>query len=259
MSTTAPLQRFVITGYVTRHFQAAPDAPKQPGGSCWHCGTAIANCVQLQNVDTGEQVEVGTTCAERVGLDPAELKRYLAEKFAEERMARSQAAAERRQAEDEATDLAETLVHGEHGTESRYVAGDRCDACRAAAPHGTTHRFYDGGCRCLVCVEHMIEAERFEIRDDITVLVDIETGMLVEDARLVDTRHGLRWRSDERDVWLGFNPARRSTLANKGYLEAEVPMLTRPASRRSDRIWIEVCPMASPIVDSWGEPIARAV
>jgi hypothetical protein len=47
-------------------------------------------------------------------------------------------------------------------------------------------------------------------------------GSLVEDARLCNTRYGMKWRSDEDDVWLSYKPVRESTLAKKGYKEVTV-------------------------------------
>lgn len=55
-----------------------------------------------------------------------------------------------------------------------------------------------------------------------TVLVDAETGEAVAGARIVRTRFGMRWRIDETDEWLAYMPERASTLARKGYAEAEI-------------------------------------
>ena len=69
-TTIAPLQNYRIVGVTEKVHQPSPDAPARPGGSCWHCGTAIRVCVIAQNTETGEKVTIGTTCAERIGLDP---------------------------------------------------------------------------------------------------------------------------------------------------------------------------------------------
>lgn len=53
------------------------------------------------------------------------------------------------------------------------------------------------------------------------VLTDLD-GQPIADARLISTKFGLKWRSDELDVWLPYQPARVSTLANKGFAEAEL-------------------------------------
>ncbi len=42
------------------------------------------------------------------------------------------------------------------------------------------------------------------------------------DARVVDTRYGLRWRVDATDEWLPVAPKREATLAKRGYREVRV-------------------------------------
>jgi hypothetical protein len=46
-------------------------------------------------------------------------------------------------------------------------------------------------------------------------------GEIVQDARVVRTRFGERWRIDRTDEWLPYRPARESTLAKYGYREIE--------------------------------------
>jgi len=53
-----------------------------------------------------------------------------------------------------------------------------------------------------------------------TVLVEIASGKVVTDARVVRTRYGMKYRIDRTDEWLPYHPARESTLAKKGYREA---------------------------------------
>lgn len=53
-------------------------------------------------------------------------------------------------------------------------------------------------------------------------------GTDVADARVVDTRYGRRWRVDSADAWLPYMPARKSTLAKRGYGE-RVETVVAPA------------------------------
>lgn len=240
-----------------------PAARLVPGGSCWHCGTGIAIEVVIQSTETGEVHTIGTTCAERVGLNGPELKAFLADRYAEERAERSAANVRARREAFEAEEAALEALHGPHGSLSRFLAGcsghssGLCDACWDAAPHGTWQRFRHRGCRCLACVEDEIETSpgRYWVNEHYTVVVDVETGEVVDDARMVDTKYGTRWRSDDHGVWLPFKPARRRTLADKGYVEAEVPMLLRRWKSRDGHGNTPVLRLGDPIVDRWGEPI----
>jgi hypothetical protein len=252
--TLPPLADFVIVGVENRRYQAAPDAPSQPGGSCWHCGAAIVVCVLAQSRATGEVVTIGTTCAERTGLDAEELRKFLAEKFAAERAERAEgnrlariAAGERREAEA-------TGEFGEHGTANRWESGCRCDDCWTVAPHGTIERVRRFGCSCEECVSAALSTDEYRLYDR-DVLVDLSTGARVLDAREVSTKYGSRWRSDELDVWLPVNPARRTTLSSKGFVEAEVPHLCERRGRGAREWWETVAVLAEPTVDSWGEAI----
>lgn len=256
---TAPLTNFRIIGVRENWYKAAPDAPKQPGGSCWHCGTGIAIEVVIRSTETGETHTIGTTCAERVGLNKAELKAFLADKYAEERYQRSKAgreAAQRAAVEREAREAAE---HGPHGTESRYQSGCYCDPCTAAAPHGTPHRFH-AKCRCLTCVDWAVHADKdygeWFIVPDWDVIVDLGDGEIVP-AKKVDTRYGYRWCVNNGAAWLPVQPKRRDTLAKKGYTEAEVPMLVERCGRGRDSWLKPICRLGDPIADRWGEPIPR--
>ncbi len=261
---TAPLQDFRVVGVQENWYSAAP-GHRQPGGSCWHCGTGIAVEVLARNTTTGEVVTIGSTCAERIGLDPAGLKRYLSERFAEQRAERSAAARKAQRAKHEAREAADAAAHGEHGTPGRYLAGCLCQPCMEAAPHGTFHRFTTGACRCLDCCDALVAARPYGVARphegyryvQRTVLVDVETGEIIRDARRVETRYGYRWRSDARNVWLPVAPARRSTLASKGYVEAEAPYIVETSKGRQGWFDEPVCRVGLPVFDRWGEPIAH--
>ncbi|MEU7631663.1 hypothetical protein AB0C34_16995 [Nocardia sp. NPDC049220] len=248
-ATIAPLADYVITGYDTRYYQPAPGV-QLPGGTCWHCGTAIAICVQIRHRTTEETHEIGSTCAERVGLDVTELKKMLRDRYAAIR--NEQAAAERK-AHREATDA----KLGEHGTETRYSNGCRCPECRATAPHGTVTR-WNAGCGCLECVDRILEAEpkRYWVIEDYPVMVELATGRIV-DAEVFPTRYGSSWcvkTDDGRKVWLAIEPARRSTHTKKGYVEARAPMLVESGRDRERARLL----LGEPLVDLWGELIAHS-
>jgi hypothetical protein len=260
----APLQRYLIVDVVER-WAGAGDA-RVPAGACWHCGSAIAYCVLIEQIDTGEQHEIGTTCAERIGLDPGALKKMLAAKFANDRATR---AARRRQADIEAAARAEaaaTAQYGPHGTEARFHRGCMCDACQAAAPHGITHRAigideyrvaarFFAGCRCLECIEAVVQldAERgyrdgYRIVENVTVVVDVKTGVTVE-AKKLNTRYGWRWCVRGGQAWLPVAPEQRQAQAKFGFVEVVAPWLV--AGREA------IIPLGCPIVDAWGEPLPR--
>lgn len=266
MGTTAdrdaPLTRYQLVGIVERW--AGNGEARVPAGGCWHCGAAIAYCVQIRHTDTGEQHEIGTTCAERVGLDSDALKRLLADKYANDRATR---AAWRRQADEEADARAEataTAQHGPHGTETRFASGCPCDECQTAAPHGIAQRAgesyrvaarFFAGCRCLECIEAVVtlDAERgyrdrYRIVENLPVVIDLTTGTVVK-ARTVMTRYGRRWCVREGAAWLPVAPQRRSTQAKHGFVEAAAPWLV--GGREA------LTPLGCPIVDAWGEPLPR--
>lgn len=261
-SDGAPLERYQIIDLVERW--AGEGDARVPAGACWHCGSAIAYCVQIRHIDTGEQHEIGTTCAERVGLDTAALKRMLAAKFADDRAAR---AAWRRHANAEAAaqaDAAATLQHGPHGTETRFHSGCMCDACQGAAPHGITQRAGQGyrvaarffaGCRCLECIEAVValDAENglrdgYRIVENVAVVIDLSTGKTAG-AKKLDTRYGRRWCVRGGMAWLPVAPQRRQDQAKLGYVETVAPWLV--SGREA------IIPLGCPIVDAWGEPLPR--
>lgn len=261
-ASAAPLMAYRIIDVVERW--AGDGEARFPAGSCWHCGSAIAYCVQIRHVQTDERHEIGTTCAERVGLDPDALKRMLAEKYADDRAAR---AAWRRQANAEAAARAESTAaaqHGPHGTETRFVSGCMCDECQAAAPHGIAQRASEGyriaarffaGCRCLECVDAVValDAESgycngYRIVEALTFIVDLTTGKAAK-AKKVTTRYGRRWCVRDGAAWLPVTPQRREAQAKHGFVEASAPWLV--GGREA------IAPLGCPIVDAWGERIPR--
>lgn len=260
----APLRDYRIVGVQDNVYQAAPGAPKQPGGSCWHCGTGIMVEVVIQNTKTHETHTIGTTCAERVGLDRVELKAMLAEKFAEERRVASAEYQRQARAEWEARDAAMTEEFGPHGTESRYwrEAEDLsfCEVCIAAAPHGTPHRYHFGKCRCLVCLDAAVTEDRDFEYAELSGLVRLSTGELATEARIVDTQYGIKWVVDEADgstSWIPVNPARRTTQTKHGYVEADVEWFVERCGPRGRKWSKRIVPLSCPLVDIYGEPIVR--
>ena len=252
MPTTNALQNYRIVGFDVRHYQATPDAPKQPGASCDYCGTAIVNCVLIQERTTGERMVIGTDCAERVGLDAAQVKALMDARYAEIRAEQRAAEADARRAAAaiREAELAGTL--GAHGTAERFAAGCQCPDCLAAAPHGTQWKFREGACVCGLCLDYAL-AQGFTIIST-RVIVDLRTGLVLDDARIVDGRYGTQFRSDSADVWAPFTPpARRTTAERKGVTYAEAEYLVRQGRRGTFR----AARLSSPIVDQWGEAIER--
>lgn len=250
-----PLKDYRVVGFVRKTSSPTPGV-NLPGSTCWHCGAGIINCVQARHIETDETIDVGMDCAERTGLDKAALKKMLREKFAEERATRRrrQTAAER--AREEAEEAEAVRRFGEHGTESRYSDGNcRCVGCRSVAPHGTQDRLEDGNCYCPECVEAAIDSGSYEI-DTRRVLVDLETGRPIPAAKAVSTRYGTRWvvESNEGTEWYPYGRKRRSTMADRGLLEADAPHLVRIGREYN---WA-VTALEPPEVDVWGEPIERA-
>lgn len=269
----APLTRYRIIDVVER-WTGVGEA-RFPAGSCWHCGMAIAHCVQIRHVDSGEVHEIGTTCAERVGLSATDLRRFLSEKYAAERSAR---AATRRQSEADAAAASEAAiaaVHGAHGSESRFESGCNCAECRSIAPHGITQRRgdrdrravrFEAGCRCLDCIDAAVvvstESSRgggLRIIEDFVVVVDLATGEVVGDARIVSGPYGPSWCINDGATWMTVAPKRRSTQAKKGFVQATAPWLVQESSPRAGRqSFIDpIAPIGSPVVDAWGEPLPR--
>lgn len=62
------LPPYEFRGHERRAYQAAPDAPVQPGGSCSYCGTGIIDCFKLRSRD-GHNFIVGSDCIAKAGED----------------------------------------------------------------------------------------------------------------------------------------------------------------------------------------------
>lgn len=249
----APLELFRIVGIEERTYQAAPGAPVQGAGTCWHCGAGIKTCVVATHLDSGEVITVGTTCAERIGLDPAGLKHYLAEKFADDRRSRRSAIWQARVARREQEELELEQTIGAHGSVERYGHGCRCDACRVVAPHGTSDCFWEQKCSCSECLSAALESDQrlhIAVRDG---LVDISTGQVVEDARIVSGRYGLCWFLPETETFVRAYAKKRETIVKHGYTYVETEWLVRTwwngQGESKERL------IASPVVDIWGEAI----
>lgn len=266
-----PLQDYRIVGFSRRIYQSDPQAPQQPGGTCWHCGTGIMNCVEAKHQETGEQIIVGLDCAERCGLDREGIRRVMREKYANERMERSRAASDAARAEWDRREAEVVAEHGEHGSESRFDYGCRCDPCRQAAPHGNIVRL-ETGCFCTECVTAGIDSGGYVIQQR-EMLFDATTGAQLH-GRVVSSRFGPRWavssppiNEDDDDgyggsiragtQWYPYRPKRRSTLAQHGVVEAEVEMLCERKNGRHGQWFLPVHPMAVPTVDIWGVPLAE--
>ena len=56
-------------------------------------------------------------------------------------------------------------------------------------------------------------------------------------------------------MWLPVHPARRSTMAKRGYVEAKAPYLVEICGRRYERWYKPVVLLGVPVFDVWGEPI----
>lgn len=268
----ARLQHFKIVGMDRRIYKAAPDAPSQPGGSCWHCGQAIVNCVLVKHSQTGHVETIGMDCAERVGLDRTRVRRLMRDKYNELRAAQSAAMAAKearlaRQFGEHGTKTRHDDVgcrcyecvaanqHGDHGTLERFESGCYCDACKQHAPHGHIMRFRMDNCTCPDCARVAVAEDGCTTRR-MSVLVDADTGEVV-DARLVDGRYGPSWAIDRPDggtEWVSAFPKPRNTILKKGYLEAKTDMLIRE-SRRSNTPPYVFGPVGKPLIDNWGEPI----
>ena len=94
-----------------------------------------------------------------------------------------------------------------------------------------------------------------------TILTSTD-GTPIEDARVVNTRYGTKWRIDRTDEWLPFMPARTSTLAKRGYaeiteeadLEARAMTDAPPGARGlsgATSVFIRVFPPSKPKSEGW--------
>ena len=252
---TAPLECFRVIGVEEKTYQCAPGAPVQPAGTCWHCGTSIKVCVVSKNVNTGEIVDIGTTCAERIGLDPEGLKRYLRERREFIRAELWAADTESRRLHAEWASAEAARLHGEHGTESRYAFGCHCGECVAAAPHGTADHFWQHDCSCDACVEAVKASDPRIVTKDRDVLVDLSTGHVVDEARLIQGQYGWSWLIPSLDRFVPEGRKRRATIASRGYTYATASYLVRvPVDwRKGD--W-PLRRLTSPTMDDFGEAIS---
>lgn len=259
-----PLEPYRIVGLTYSTFKPHADAPARPGSSCWHCGTAISHVVTARHSETGETIKVGTTCAERIGLDPEGLRQMLRERYAAARDERSAARSAAWQAERDTEEAAETERSGPHGTDSRFDAGCRCDACLDVSPHGSWARFDMRDCHCDTCVAGVLATRPdFDLVETGIRLYDATTGAEI-DADVVSTRFGQSWKistGPEYDdvAWVSAHPARRATMAKKGYVEATPLRLIQEIWTRDGRLWRKsVAVIAEPTVDAWGAPMPTA-
>lgn len=268
---TAPLQNFQVVGIVEKTVginAGTSYAREVAGGTCWHCGTNIRICVQAKNMETGEVVDIGTTCAERIGLDPKALKHYLAERFAEERWLRSKAHRDAQHAEDERLEAEQAAKYGEHGSETRYqhcnvwgndaACAECTDTAIRLAPHGTTLRFWERDCSCDECVVAALVADRSLLRRRFPVLVDLTTGSVVDEARMVGGRYGTSWLIPSRNAFVPAFRQRRETVAKRGYTYAEAEYVAQRGRHYADPDR-RVRRISSPTVDDFGEPIGNWV
>jgi hypothetical protein len=272
----APLEQFRARGIVEKTVAinvGTPYAQIVPSGTCWQCGTGIRYCVQAEylgpdgdDLKHGQLVDIGTTCAERIGMDRAELKAFLAELYAEERLERSKAWREARRAEFEAFEAAQTAAYGPHGTEARYVGGcafeggRACGECAAVAPHGTADRFWAGECSCQSCLGAVCNRQYGLRVTVLPVLVSLATGEVIGSARLVDGQYGAQWwfRDAEGRHYVPTGRKRRSTVERHGVTYARATFVVEPSHETGvpDR---RVRMIAAPEVDDFGVELGTSV
>jgi hypothetical protein len=255
---TAPLQNVRIVDFIEKRVWVE-GVGAQCGSSCWHCGTAIVYCVVIED-ELGARHDIGTQCAERIGLNKQEIKDLMAQRYAEER----REAALRIEQDTEAERVAK---YGEHGTITRFESRCYCEECRAMAPHGSTIKYNDG-CTCPDCCQSMVDDPTRDLHCYYeimlrTVVVRLSDGEIVKKAQIVSTQYGSSWRIALNDsgacAWLNPGAKRRSTQAKKGYVEAKAMYLTKVVQSKRDRNWYyfpEVL-LASPVVDVYGEKITH--
>ena len=93
-------------------------------------------------------------------------------------------------------------------------------------------------------------------------------GSLVEDARVVETRYGTKWRVESTDQWLPYQPKRESTLGKRGYREvteeADLTAVAHMDGRGrglSGTAWVAVFTPDKPKSERWwyiGAPTGEA-
>jgi len=251
-----PLRDFRIVGYERKIYPAVYGEPTRPAGVCYHCGSGIMNCVVIENPKTGEIVDVGETCAERVGLDMSALKEMLRERNYASRVEADRERQEQSAKSKAAQEAEDTARFGGHGSESRWQSGCRCAKCSVSAPHGQADRLTYGKCYCDLCLQAAIESGQYE-RETRKKLVDLDTRKVLP-AKCVHTKYGLSWVVNDENgsaSWFPYSPARRNTLAKRGAVEVEVACLMRRYRFDGEVHYKEVVMLESSGVDIWGEPI----
>ena len=251
-----PLRDFKIVGYERKAYTPPGSSTSQPSGICYHCGAAIMNCVVIENPKTGDVVDVGETCAERVGLDMSALRAMLRERRQDEQRTLNRAEREATERARDEKEAADTASFGEHGTESRWQSGCRCDQCSGQAPHGQVDRLVYGRCLCQECVDAAIASGQYEISTKLK-LVDLETHKILP-ARCVRTKFGLSWvvnNTDDSASWYPYSPTRRNTITKRGATEVEVECLVRRYRYDGETHYQEVAVLSHSGVDKWQEPI----
>jgi hypothetical protein len=231
--------------------------------TCEHCGTGISNVVVARNFDSGQTWKIGTTCAERLGLTKAQVRQL----YDERRMSEQRERWSTMRAEDRAKEAEIAAELGEHGTQQRFDNECRCRDCVPFAAHGTLEQFEATSCSCVACRDAVRGAPPYESITR-TMLVDADTRRPVDGARVVSTRYGSSWLIPQPAVddddddgfgrsmsgepsWVSAHPARRSTMAKKGYLEVEVDWI----GIRGRNGVFPLVRDGDPTVDAWGESI----
>ena len=84
------------------------------------------------------------------------------------------------------------------------------------------------------------------------MLIDLATGKIVALGANWG-QYGAYWKV--RDSFVNAHPKRRATIVKKGYTEAEIPVLIQRCGNGADTWYRPVAALASPLRDTWGEPI----
>ena len=97
------LKDAIITGFVTN---------PRGDSTCAHCGMGIKHCVIVRDPETGKEVPIGTTCAERVGIDADMIRNRETTEQKTKRIEREEAQTEKDRAEWERkeTEHKKTLI-----------------------------------------------------------------------------------------------------------------------------------------------------
>ena len=179
--------------------------------SCDFCGTSIKNVVLISTA-AGARFNVGTDCAERVGIDPTEhWQRFRASQQTGHRPRTTR-----------------PLTRAETDLLDQYV--ENCRKLGCLAPLSTVEQVardietgsYVSDHRIDRALETAAEPPKPVRATEYLYLTDTDGNLLR--AKSISTQYGLLWGGldDEDGVvkWLPFQPKRESTLASKGYREA---------------------------------------